>query len=219
MLRHIGNTLLGRNRWNSDKDQKKLLAEAKVIFDVGANIGQTAERYLKLYPAAQIWSFEPVPEMFAQLQSRFAGNKQIHPVPLALGDAVGTATMNLSKGSQTSSLLMHKNRTGKTIQIRTDTIDNFCASNAVERIDVLKADVEGMEGKVFMGAAEMFRRRSVRLILTEVYFYSVYETMPLFWDLHQQLKGLGFELYGLYSLVRGAEGRLEFANALYVHDG
>src|ERR1700676_3598167 len=217
MLLKLGRRILGGGRWNSDLDQKRLLKEAMVIFDVGANIGQTSERYRKMYPSAHIWAFEPTPDAFNQLENRFRRDDRFHPIALALGDKQGAAMMHLGPGSQTNSMLFRKNRPTKTIEIRADTLDTFCADTSIDHIDILKVDVEGMESKVFAGAARMFRTTTIRLVFTEVYFYPAYENMPLFWDLHTQLEALGFVFYGLYFSARGAGGRLSFGNALYLN--
>ena len=43
--------------------QVKLVGSAaNVIFDIGANTGQTAERYRALFPEAAIYCFEPFPD-------------------------------------------------------------------------------------------------------------------------------------------------------------
>lgn len=215
MLDALLKRVMGHERWNSLEDQKKMLQDANVIFDVGAHVGQSAEAYQKLYPNAQIWAFEPAPQNFDRLQRRFAGSDKIHPVNIGLGDLPGKQPFYLAKGSQVNSMLVRKDRASQAIEIRTDTIDGFCAQNSIRNIDILKADIEGMEAKLFAGAAEMFRKKAVRLVFTEVYFYPVYETMPLIWDLHRQLDSFGFRLHGLYSLTRGAGGNVEFGNALY----
>ena len=206
--------LTGRDRWNSEQDQKSLVAEAKVIFDVGAHLGQSSEVYLRLYPRAQIWAFEPTPATFALLQSRFAKRSRVHPMNLALSDKQGEEPFHLAAGSQVNSMLA-SNRKVETINVKTDTVDLFCAGHSIQTIDILKVDVEGMEARLFEGASGMFRRKAVRLVLTEVYFRAVYEGMRLFWDLHRQLEGYGFRLFGLYSLARSADRSLEFGNALY----
>ena len=101
------------------------------------------------------------------------------------------------------------------IEIRTDTVDDFCAANSISSIDILKVDVEGMEARVFAGASAMFRKRAIRLVFAEVFVSPSYQDMPLFWDLHAVLADAGFILYGLYSLIRQPNGYLESANALY----
>ena len=206
---------LGYRSWNSDDDQQRLIPDAKVIFDVGANVGQTAKTYRSLFPSAEIWSFEPFPASYESL-SRALSDQRFHPVPLALSDQIATTTLNIGGASITNSLLVRETHTGKTIQIQTDTVDHFCSEHGISNIDILKVDVEGAESRVFKGAQEMFSRRAVRSVFVEVYFDPVYEGMPLMWDLHAQLGEAGFRLHGLYSLWAGKNGLLSFGNALYI---
>jgi FkbM family methyltransferase len=215
LVRKLIKRVSGRNSWNSDDDQYELVPDAKLIFDVGANVGQSAKAYRRLFPSAQIWSFEPFPDNYAAL-SRSLSDGQFHPIPTALSDQVGSATLNVGGASITNSLLHRETETGKTIQIQTDTIDRFCSEHGIAAIDILKVDVEGAEDRVFEGAQGMFARGAIRSVFVEVYFDPVYEGMPLMWDLHGQLKEAGFGLRGLYNLSRGRNGHLRFANALYI---
>jgi FkbM family methyltransferase len=206
---------LGYRSWNSDDDQQRLIPDAKVIFDVGANVGQTAKTYRRLFPTADIWSFEPFPASYESL-CRSLSDQRFHPVPLALSDEITSTTLNIGAASITNSLLRRETDTGKTIQIQTDTVDRFCSEHGISHIDILKVDVEGAENRVFRGAQGMFSRGAVRSVFVEVYFDPVYEGMPLMWDLHAQLGEVGFRLHGLYSLYAGGNGLLSFGNALYV---
>ena len=214
-LRAIAKKVVGLQSLNSDDDQRSTIPDAKTIFDVGANVGQTATTYRKLFPSADIWSFEPFPSTYEVLCHSLSDSR-FHPVPVALSDQTGDATLNIGAASITNSLLRRDSSTGKTIRIRTDTVDRFCAENGLEGIDILKVDVEGAESRVFNGAWEMFSRGAIRSVFVEVYFDPVYQGMPLMWDLHAQLTGFDFYLHGLYSLFRGSNGRLSFGNALYL---
>jgi FkbM family methyltransferase len=215
LIRTLAKSVLGHSSWNSDDDQLRLIPDAKSIFDVGANVGQTAKTYRRLFPSAQIWSFEPFPETYDAL-CRSSRDRLFHPIPMALSDQVGSATLNVGGADITNSLLHRETETGKTIQIQTDTIDHFCSEHGVSTIDILKVDVEGAEDRVFKGAQGMFARGAIRSVFVEVYFDPVYEGMPLMWDLHGQLGEAGFGLCGLYSLLRGGNGLLSFGNALYM---
>jgi FkbM family methyltransferase len=215
MLSSIASRILGRNHWNARIDQEALMPHARVIFDVGAHVGHTSSVYLKMYPEADIWAFEPTPDSFEQLKTRFKNHPRVHPVSLALGDEGGQQDFYLARGSQMNSMLASKSRPTRTIQIQASTLDCFCAANSVDHIDILKVDVQGMESRLFCGAVKMFHMKAVRLLLTEVCFSELYEGMPLFWDLHRQLEGFDFKLFGLYSLARSRDGSLEFADALY----
>ena len=47
------------------------------IFDVGGNFGQTALRFASAFPAATIFSFEPVPTSFERLVQSTRDNERI----------------------------------------------------------------------------------------------------------------------------------------------
>jgi FkbM family methyltransferase len=214
-FRTIAKKALGINSWNSDEHQTRLVADAQTIFDVGANVGQSAKTYRRLYPGAEIWSFEPFPDSYKTL-CRSLGDKKFHPTALALSDRISKTELNIGGDSITNSLLRRKSHTGKTIEVQTDTIDNFCRTRGIPHIDILKVDVEGAEERVFRGARDMFSRGAVRAVFVEVYFRPVYERMPLFGDLDAHLNKLGFGLCGLYSLYASHDNFLSFGNALYL---
>ena len=214
-IRKLAKKALGIHSWNSDDDQKRIIPDAKVIFDVGANVGQTAKGYRQLFPHAEIWSFEPFPDSYESLRRSLSDNR-FHPERLALSDRVASASLNIGAVSFTNSMLRRNTDTGQAIEIKTDTLDHFCSERGITNIDILKVDVEGAEDRVFGGARSLFARRAIRSVFVEVYFNPVYEGMPLFWDLQDQLSHWGFSLFGLYSLIATRNGSLSFANALYV---
>jgi FkbM family methyltransferase len=214
-FRRLAKKALGIDSWNSDDDQKRAVTDAKTIFDVGANVGQSAQTYRRLYPQAEIWSFEPFPSTYKDL-CRSVNDSKFHPVELALSDRIATTELNIGAETITNSFLRRQSDTGETIEVQTDTIDHFCWERGISTIDILKVDVEGAEERVFKGAREMFSRGAVKSVFVEVYFRPVYERMPLFWDLDTQLKRFGFGLCGLYSLSSSGDGFLNFGNALYM---
>jgi FkbM family methyltransferase len=214
-IRSLAKKALKIDSWNSDEDQARLIADAQVVFDVGANVGQSAKTYRRLYPQAEIWSFEPFPVTYEQLRRSLA-DERFHPKDLALSDRISKAELNIGAVSITNSLLRRQTDTGKAIEIQTDTIDHFCSENGISNIDILKVDVEGAEDRVFSGAREMFSRRAIRSVFVEVYFRPVYDGMPMFWDLNALLSNFGFGLRGLYSLSSSNDGLLSFGNALYL---
>jgi FkbM family methyltransferase len=214
-IRNLAKKALGVHTLNSDDDQRRLISDAKIIFDVGANVGQTAKTYRRLFPQAEIWSFEPFPASFEALR-RSVLDQRFYPQPLALSDRITSAALNIGAVSITNSLLRRQSDTGETVEIQTDTIDHFCSEHGISNIDILKVDVEGAEDRVFRGARSLFARQAIRSVFVEVYFSPVYEGMPLFWNLQAQLSDLGFSLFGLYSLITTGNGALSFGNALYV---
>ena len=66
-------------------DQRTLIQQdAEVtIFDIGANVGDTVEKYRTLFGKALIYAFEPSAETCMQLKQRFQGEERIKPVRAA----------------------------------------------------------------------------------------------------------------------------------------
>ena len=50
--------------------KKKLIKKKPIIFDVGANNGQSIERFLNLFQGAKIHSFEPLQNEFENLKKK-----------------------------------------------------------------------------------------------------------------------------------------------------
>ena len=49
----------------------------------------------------------------------------------------------------------------KTFVVKTQKLDNFCKSNKISQIDVLKIDVEGSEMEVLMGAKNILKKTKI----------------------------------------------------------
>ena len=147
-----------------------------VIFDVGANVGQFAREVRHELPAATIYSFEPHPQSFEKLSQAVAGGLN-HPQCLALSDRIGNVTFyeygSEGEGSLINSLVPNARfpvRFGyqsQAITVQSTTLDHFCASHDIGRLDFLKIDVEGAELSVLKGGAGMLRRGKIMAIYFE----------------------------------------------------
>src|ERR1051325_10332828 len=173
-------------------DQAELLATLPrplVILDVGANEGQTIEEYRRVFGSGTVvHSFEPTPELFDRLTTRYGEDPLVHVHRLAVSDARGTASFHVIGMSLLNSLLpMAPDRdtygTGvkevAEIQVETCTLDSFCESNGLSRVNVLKLDIEGAELKALTGASELLRSQRIDVLFLEVGFSQRYEGAEL----------------------------------------
>src|SRR5262245_14129731 len=71
-------------------------AAMDIIFDVGAHVGQSPERFVKQFPGAALWSFEPASECYAKLAERFSKISSVRCERLALGAASGDVELALT---------------------------------------------------------------------------------------------------------------------------
>lgn len=116
-----------------------------VVFDVGANIGQTIREIQDLrLPRVQIFSFEPQKGAFQELKKHFENSENISLFPFALGKEAGEIVFFRSEDTDTSASIVpsltHKSLIEEKIPV--ETIDNFVRENNISHISYLKMDIE-----------------------------------------------------------------------------
>jgi FkbM family methyltransferase len=209
--------------WMYDAQRFSGRRHLPVVFDVGANVGQTLRGMLQYFPRSSIYSFEPVSASFRTLASRYAGRPNVTLVQKAFGECAGVARMPLHSDSELNTLASEHPRmddlTGESEDITVDTIDSFCMSEGIESIDILKLDVQGWELKAIRGAAGMIGSRRIRIVFSEVGFRRRDGDLQHFAELNDHLEENGFWLSGFYDAYRWGEARkyLGFASALYLN--
>jgi len=176
--------------------------EVRCVLDVGANVGQSAIRFAGAFPSAQIYCFEPVPQTFASLRGKTQGIDRIEVFNRAMGGKRGSATIFTSGDSLTSTMAPGTGAAAASrtaVQVEVETIDGFCADRKIERIDLLKIDVEGFEMQVLDGAAGLLGRQGLRFLYVECDFAPNAETPHTnFMTLHERLASQGYCLVCFY---------------------
>jgi FkbM family methyltransferase len=173
------------------RDLSILVPDATMVFDIGANIGQTIESISSRWPAARIVAFEPSPKSIEVLRRRFARSPHVELQQLAMGDAPGQAQFHLAQEHSVNDSLLP-------IAWDEGTIDRFCAQRQIGCIDVLKVDTQGYDLHVLRGARRMLERRAIRAVLAEVAFIPMYVGQPNLRDLLAFGDEVGYEFLGLY---------------------
>ena len=102
------------------------------------------------------------------------------------------------------------------ITIHTLTLNEFCASHNIDRIDLLKLDTQGSELEVLKGSDSLLKTQSILAIYCEVEFIEIYEDQPLFDEIFRYLATYGYTLYNLYNLNSLETGQLAWADALFI---
>jgi FkbM family methyltransferase len=217
-----------RAKPDSFQVQAALIPKPRVIFDVGAHIGETARRYRSLFPLADVYSFEPFPNSFNALNSCLPGDAHFHPQNCALADIQGQAFIHSNKSSATNSLLptSHKGPdswgdvvdTVRTVSVPVDTIDAFCSVSKISQIDILKLDVQGAELRALRGAHSMLSNGFIAAIYTEVLIAHTYEGQGSFEDIMRLLRECGYSLYDIQNLCYRKGPLLQFDALFLRHD-
>lgn len=143
------------------------------IFDVGANVGSYARMLLNgLDKRALIHCFEPSYATYQTLQLNVP-EPNVEKHNIGLSDQVGELALytDAEQSGMTSVYerdLQHINVSFSQHEVATfGTVDEFSAHRGIERIDLLKIDVEGHELAVLRGASRMIKEQRIRFIQFE----------------------------------------------------
>jgi FkbM family methyltransferase len=193
-----------------------------VVFDVGANVGQSIERIRTYFEHPTIHAFEPGPDTFEQLRRATEGVPDLVLNNVAFGRQAGIAEFVVNSESVLSSLLdagpdIWGTVKGK-IPVTVATLDEYCASNNVERIDVLKLDTQGFEMEVLKGGENMLRQGRIAAIFMEVTFSEMYKNLPSLDEIYRFMTERGYYLVAFYDF-HYKNNRLGWCDAMFAYRG
>lgn len=144
----------------------KLLPNADIFFDIGANTGLYSLIAASQSPNIQVHSFEPVDSAYNLFNKSKSANNLNNIVlsKIALSDFDGESTFNLqlnATGVPVSSSLrqdMGDQKNKLIIKVETQMLDTYVEVNGITKIDFMKIDTEGTEDKVLRGAKNVLEK-------------------------------------------------------------
>lgn len=201
--------------------QRFVAADARpLVLDVGANEGQTVQRFKSTFPDCVIHSFEPGAETFVKLQEQTAHERNVFAWNYALGAEEGRLPFFENTNSDMSSFLklgddgwgsVHRQN-----EVEVMTVDRFLAKHHIKTVDVLKSDTQGYDLEVFKGADQAMRDGRIKLLFTELTFSNLYAGTPRFDELYRYVMDRGFRLVSIYEFTHQND-LAGWSDALFVH--
>ena len=192
--------------WRTSSPSPLVYHNIELLFDVGANIGQYAQRARQEGYTQRIVSIEPASHAHAVL-TRTAQSDPLWSVHerCALGSEAGERTLNISANSQSSSLLdmlpAHASAAPSSVYVAHEqtplvTLDSLIERyrTAKERVFV-KIDTQGFEREVLDGAKASLAHISG--IQVELSLVPLYESQELYGYFLRRLEGEGFRLWSV----------------------
>jgi FkbM family methyltransferase len=151
------------------------VSRVNLVVDVGANRGDFSLAASMVYPGAQVMLVEPLPKLQPELERRCARrNGRWRLATCALGSRAGSATLHVDPNFDAIGSLLEFSeeyleanplaRPNQSLTCTVRTLDELCAEQGIQTIDLLKIDVEGFEFEVLQGAARMLHATTALII-------------------------------------------------------
>jgi FkbM family methyltransferase len=143
------------------------------VFDIGANLGiYTLLAAGPVGASGTVHAFEPVPDLLSYLEEsvRRSGAGNVVVNPLAVGDCSEPVPMYLAlkkKHSGWHSLAPSADRP-RQIQVQGITLDDYVEARGLDRVDLIKIDIEGGELPAFRGASRLLSRPDAPILQAEL---------------------------------------------------
>lgn len=139
-----------------------------VIIEIGANCGQTTLEFMKVFPNAKIFCFEPDPRAIEKFKNNIKCDN-VKLIEAAVGSLNGNIDFNQSSGAEwiepagwdhSGSIRKPKTHLHVWPWVKFDTkisvpiimLDDWLIENDIKSIDLIWADVQGAEGDLISGA-------------------------------------------------------------------
>jgi FkbM family methyltransferase len=170
---------------------KELMEDDSVVVDIGANIGYYTIVAASRAVSGHVYAFEPLSFLCEEIKQNILLNR-LHNVKVyqcALGSLERDSLAYLSSEDNVgmSGLLPAENFSGKTEKVHSLSLDQWKEVERIEKIDIIKIDVEGAEFDVLSGMKNTFT------VLRPIIFIEIID---------DQLNRFGSSMKDLYSLIR-----------------
>jgi FkbM family methyltransferase len=214
-------------------DKKNILAavEPGAIFDIGAHCGDTTAAYAKHFRESTIYSFEPFADSYSKLKTRFRDNNKVRIFQMAISDRDGVMDFYSNADSATNSLLPVTSEAEKwsdlpddillkdIVKVKVASIDKFCAKEGIDRIMILKMDMQGGELQALEGAEKMLTNRAICLIYSELLFVPLYVGQAEYHQVCGLLSKFGYRLFDMYNFAYDNSGKIKWCDGLFIGPG
>jgi FkbM family methyltransferase len=189
-----------------EKDEISLFSRTiqpgMTVVDVGANLGAYSTVALdRLRGQGLLLAIEPARENFLLLQRNLHHNQRltqktkVHAVRVALSNKSGVAVLHKNPANKGDNRLYSEGLLAGKEKVKTMTLDNLCRQKGIRSIDVLKIDVQGLEGEVLLGSRKILQASQRCHLFFEFWAEGLIKAKSEPSRILELLKSLGFNLY------------------------
>ncbi len=138
----------------------RIVKPGDTVLDIGANLGVVALNLARLVGSnGAVHAFEPNPRMRSLLTKSIARNKyaHVHVHPTAVGSQNGVLELHIPPNNAgQGSFVYHKDLPEHdVVQAPVRTLSEVVQERGIDRIRLIKIDVEGFENEVLLGGMQV----------------------------------------------------------------
>lgn len=197
------------------------LGSNPIVFDIGANLGQTILKVKKIFPNSYLHSFEPSKVCFKRITQDYGNVENVFLNNKAVGHEKGSLEFNEYSWSALNSFFKRaytKSEIIDTYFVDIISVDDYCNENDIPYINLLKTDTEGFELNVLKGANKMMNQNKVQFVFVEIFFHENYIGQSSFSDIFNYLSQNGFNMIRFYDFEYTDEGFASRTDALFINE-
>jgi FkbM family methyltransferase len=171
----------------------RLCRPGMFVADVGANLGFYSLLLARFVgPTGRVWAFEPDPSNFAALQRnvRANGYSNIETINKAVGAVSKQDSLFISDIHTGDHRTYATSESRKMVPIDVVALDDFFAPE--QRIDLIKMDIQGSEGKALEGMKRILTSNRELAILMELWPTGLRQAGSVPEKVFGDLRSLGF---------------------------
>ena len=178
------------------------LPKNAVIFDIGANIGDTTLNFAKLVKQGKVYAFEPTDYAWQKLIRNVSLNPSLYhriiPYKVFIADETKDNSDLIAYSSwkvdshDKKSHPYHGGLPMSATNTASITLDDFCTREKISRVDLIKIDTDGHECSVLKGAIKTLSMHKPAIIF-EISQYTLIEEGKTFEWLWHLLSSVGYK--------------------------
>lgn len=161
------------------------LMKQPLILDCGANKGEFSAYFSEEF-GAHVFGFEPDPRLFSELPS----HPNIKFFQVAVTGIGNKFTLKLGE-LNCSSGYFKEETDQQTIEVDSIQLENFCLERGINKIDLIKLDIEGAEIDVLQKASDEFLLKTDQ-ITVEFHDFLMGDQLILIKKVVKKMRNLGF---------------------------
>lgn len=158
--------LNGKYENGTTKLIKKVIQPGMVVVDIGSHIGYFSRLFSKLVGGnGKVIGFEPEPDNFSILQKNISKLTNIEIYNNAVSNTETDLEFYKVSNSTGCHSIIKPDSSHHSIKVKSVTLDAFLSSQGIQKVDLIKMDIEGAEYLALQGMEQIIQNNNLKIIL------------------------------------------------------